>query len=228
MPNRSIERLRWQAKRFSTGLQTPGPSPQVFSSWLELLHLLKKASFCNLGENQIFDSARRMSFLKALTFPSLTVNPRSPSSSQRLFYGSDTQCEAWAEPWSGGRGPGRPVFVTNGGGHAAANKQGAFKEKPVSWLRRQPLHSRARKQKVSSPSFQFFQTHRDCENDVCVCCFYELCPRSRPWTAIKIFSHLCENKRNVDYIPEVAPSCHCQISENGLLTSTVSKRSRNQ
>lgn len=87
MPNRSIERLRWQAKRFSTGLQTPGPSPQVFSSWLELLHLLKMASFCNLGENQIFDSARRMSFLKALTFPSLTVNPRSPLPRSVCFMG---------------------------------------------------------------------------------------------------------------------------------------------
>ena len=63
---------------------------------------------------------------------------------------------------------------------------------------------------------------------MCVCVvFNKLCPRSWPWTAIKIFSHLYENRRTVDYILEVAPSCHCQVSENWLSALTVSKRSRN-
>lgn len=63
---------------------------------------------------------------------------------------------------------------------------------------------------------------------MCVCVvFYKLCPRSWPWTAIKIFSHLYENRRTVDYILEVAPGCHCQVSENWLSALTVSKGSRN-
>lgn len=62
----------------------------------------------------------------------------------------------------------------------------------------------------------------------CVCVvFHELCPRSWPWTAIKIFSHVYENRRIVDHILEVTPGCHCQISENWLLALTVSRGSRN-